>query len=133
MTFETQERSLKKVMIAPDPTMQQLQQYTAVLSNNIAIAAEMVARLKNEEAAKKRAEKIALAKATIKYKDEKNAKIMTARAELDGEVQKAGQELLEASAKALLAAAMLQGYDAQYTAAKKIIEARIREIRGGVG
>ena len=119
--------------IPEDPTPLQITKLLSVCSNQLARLAELVATYKSDVAIKTTLYKRAEAKAKVKYQGSGKVDIVRAMVELDGDVITSLDELNVALASYELAKGELEGYDAHFTALRKMAELRKVEMRTGCG
>ena len=119
--------------IPEDPTPLQITKLLSVCSNQLARLAELVATYKSDVAIKTTLYKTAEAKAKVKYRGSGKVDIVRAMVELDSDVVTSLDELNVALASYELAKGELEGYDAHFTALRKMAELRKVEMRTGCG
>lgn len=105
-----------------NPTTGQLNQALITLSNNMATLSNLISQYKADVASKTTANKRALARAYITNKDAKNATLSKALAEIDDLVIKTADDLDKANNVYILALGEQEGYEAQFTAVRKLVE-----------
>lgn len=105
-----------------NPTTGQLNQALITLSNNMATLSNLISQYKADVASKTTANKRALARAYITNKDAKNATLSKALAEIDDLVIKTADDLDRANNVYILALGEQEGYEAQFTAVRKLVE-----------
>src|SRR5574344_3102998 len=105
-----------------NPTTGQLNQALITLSNNMATLSNLISQYKADVASKTTANKRALARAYITNKDAKNATLSKALAEIDDLVIKTADDLDKANNLYILALGEQEGYEAQFTAVRKLVE-----------
>ena len=116
--------------IPSNPTTYDLNVSLITLSNNMARLSNLIAQYKADVATKTTANKRALARAYVTNKDAKNATLSKALAEIDDLVVKTSDDLDKASNIYILALGEQEGYAAQFTAVRKLVEIRKLEQQG---
>lgn len=109
-------------IIPSSPTTYDLNVSLITLSNNMARLSNLISQYKADVAFKTTANKRALARAYVKNKDAKNATLSKAQAEIDDLVIKTSDDLDKASNAYILALGEQEGYEAQFTAVRKLVE-----------
>ena len=108
--------------IPNNPTTYDLNVSLITLSNNMARLSNLIAQYKADVATKTTANKRALARAYVTNKDAKNATLSKALAEIDDLVIKTADDLDKATNLYILALGKQEGYEAQFTAVRKLVE-----------